>query len=194
MKRIAITTIIIIVIACGLMLSFYDIKSNTGGYDILFSSRRNHNCGWGLKYKEGFEVWQFAENIHKGSFEHIVYPRYPDKKQISTKNGSAQEGLPLKKIIGLILQALGTIILGWGVILASMRNFLNFFDWKQIPPEIRFFLRLLGIKDRSSYLYKLFSGKTFLGSKDFNIKQRFIIDMPLIALIFIITGLILSFK
>jgi len=191
--KIAITAIIIIVVACSLMLFFYDIKFNAGGYDILFSSRRSYDYGWGVKYKENFEIWQFAENLHGGSAENIIYPRYSDKKQINTRNGFAQKGLPFKHIIGLILQVLGTIILAWRVLLVSMRKFLSF-DWKQIPPEVKFFLRLLGIKGKSSYLYKLFSGETFLRFEEFNIKQRLRLYMPLIGLIFILTGLILNFK
>ena len=81
MKQIAITAIMIIVIAYGLMLSFYDIKFNTGGYDIIFSSRRNYNYGWGVKHREGFELWRFAENAHSGSSENIVYPKYPEKQR-----------------------------------------------------------------------------------------------------------------
>jgi hypothetical protein len=77
--KIIITIIMIIAIACGLILSLYDIRPNTGGYDFLFTSRRNHNSGWGVKYKGGFELWRFTGTAHSGSSENLVYPKYPKK-------------------------------------------------------------------------------------------------------------------
>lgn len=81
MAKVLLVIIMSIEIIYSLALFFYDTNlfSVDSFYDVEISNRKNYNYGWGIKYKEGFEVWQLVENIHKGFSENIVYPKYPRK-------------------------------------------------------------------------------------------------------------------
>ena len=64
--------IVIVIIICT-ALFFYEIKYNTGGYDILISNRKNHSFEFGVQYKNKFELWKFKENQQGGIAERKVW-------------------------------------------------------------------------------------------------------------------------
>ena len=65
-----VTTIFIVI-----FLGLYKISFNIGGYDILIENRRNQNKGYGINYKNGFELSRFAENQHGGVAERRIFPK-----------------------------------------------------------------------------------------------------------------------
>ncbi len=73
--------IAIIIVPVIIFIGFYDIKflSNNSCYDIMVLNRWNRNYGWGVVYREGFEIWQFSENIHRGMAECRIYSKEPNK-------------------------------------------------------------------------------------------------------------------
>ena len=96
------------------------------------------------------------------------------------------------KNIGLILQTIGYLILGWNIILNSIRSFFNF-DWKEIPILIKIVCWFMGIRNGNQYL-ELFRQKEALRPDTFGIKQRIILYLPLIAVALIIAGVFLNLK
>jgi hypothetical protein len=98
----------------------------------------------------------------------------------------------MKQLLGLVLQIIGYVALSWGVLLGSARKYINF-PWEKKPIEIRLFLNLIGIKDDAEY-NRLFSGDPYPTSHSFTIKERLILDIPLIALVLIILGSFLSLQ
>lgn len=61
MKFIILTLFLLSVIT----LIVYDIRFNHDGYDILLRNRFA-KLGFGIDYKEGFEIWHFAHTVHGG--------------------------------------------------------------------------------------------------------------------------------
>ncbi|MBU4311657.1 MAG: hypothetical protein KJ706_02920 [Candidatus Omnitrophica bacterium] len=61
------------VIFITVTLAVYDIKFNYDDYDILLRNRLT-KLGFGIMYKEKFEIWHFAHTVHGGIAEKLLYP------------------------------------------------------------------------------------------------------------------------
>lgn len=72
-NKISIVLILVMALPAILFLLIYDIKFNYDSYDILFHNRIS-KLGFGIMYKKGFEVWQFAHTVHGGMAEKRFYP------------------------------------------------------------------------------------------------------------------------
>lgn len=69
MKALILTLLLVIVVT----LVIYDIRFNYDGYDILLRNRLT-KLGFGIDYREGFEIWHFAHTVHGGIAEKPLYP------------------------------------------------------------------------------------------------------------------------
>jgi hypothetical protein len=98
--------------------------------------------------------------------------------------------------IGLVFLTLGSILLSLNVFKYNLQKYINYSDWKKVPWEVRIFCRLfLGIKDRDQYIRKLFLIHPIPSSDDkLDYRQRLTIDIPIIALILMIIGMLLCFN
>ena len=65
--------ILILLLLVTAILTVYDIQFNYDNYDILLHNRFT-KLGFGIDYKEGFEIWHFAHTIHGGKAEKRLYP------------------------------------------------------------------------------------------------------------------------
>ena len=76
MKKILLIVILSIIFLCFLPLVIYSVTLNAENsvYDILLESRVNDTDGYGIKYKESFEIWRFAEFGKGGLTEKKVFP------------------------------------------------------------------------------------------------------------------------
>lgn len=60
--------VLILLLFVIVVLAIYDINLNTNGYDILLRNRFT-KLGFGVLYKNGFEIWHFAHTVHGGIAE-----------------------------------------------------------------------------------------------------------------------------
>ena len=65
--------ILILFLVIVVILVVYDIRFSNDGYDILLHNRFTQ-LGFGINYKEGFEIWIFAKTVHGGIAERRFYP------------------------------------------------------------------------------------------------------------------------
>ena len=65
----------IVAIACWVIVFFYEVKftSPNPDYDIILFNRKNPKEGFGVKYKEGLEVWEFKKGQFGGMAESCVW-------------------------------------------------------------------------------------------------------------------------
>jgi hypothetical protein len=63
----------------GIMVVF-DIKPDSENYDILAKNRFT-GLGFGIMYKEGLEIWEFAHTVHGGLAERCIFGLRSDSMQ-----------------------------------------------------------------------------------------------------------------
>lgn|GEM_PF-2298181 len=100
----------------------------------------------------------------------------------------------MRQFIGLLCLTLGSVLLSLSVFRNMLEKFFNY-DWKQLPIEIRALCRIIGIKNRHEFLMKLFiheKGTLFSSAEPLSLRQRIIVDLPLIALGLMVLGFFLS--
>ncbi len=73
LRVIIVSLLLFIVSATTITLCIYDIKFNYDDYDILLKNRLT-KLGFGIMYKEKFEIWHFAHTVHGGIAEKPLYP------------------------------------------------------------------------------------------------------------------------
>jgi len=73
MKKLALLVLALILVFLIGILVVYDIRFDVGGYDILLKNRFT-GLGFGIDYREGFEIWHFAHTVHGGIAEKRLYP------------------------------------------------------------------------------------------------------------------------
>lgn len=81
--RITKVIVLILLLFTTLTLVVYDIRFNYDGYDILLRNRFT-KLGFGIHYKEGFEIWHFAHTVHGGIAEKRLFPNF---SQAEDKDG-----------------------------------------------------------------------------------------------------------
>lgn len=89
---------------------------------------------------------------------------------------------------------LGSVLLSLSVFRNMLEKFFNY-DWKELPVEIRAVCRIIGIKNRHEFLMKLFiheKGTLFCSADPLSLRQRLIVDLPLIAFGLMVLGFFLS--
>ena len=74
-KRILVMVVLLIVLISTFFLITYEVTFNSGGYDILLINRITSKLdyNYGIDYKNGFEVWEFGENVHGGIAERRLF-------------------------------------------------------------------------------------------------------------------------
>jgi len=102
----------------------------------------------------------------------------------------------LLKNIGLIFLTLGSILLSINIFKYNLQKYINYTNWKKVPLEVRIFCRLFfRIKDRDQYIKKLFFNRPLPSEHDkLDYKQRLTIDIPIVALILMIIGMLFCFN
>jgi len=73
LRIIILSLLLLIVSATIITLCIYDITFNRDDYDILLKNRLT-KLGFGIMYKEKFEIWHFAHTVHGGRAEKLLYP------------------------------------------------------------------------------------------------------------------------
>jgi hypothetical protein len=98
------------------------------------------------------------------------------------------------KTLGIVFFTLGSLILSISVLRHSLQRYVNF-KWSELPWEIRLFCRIIfGAKNQHNYFMKVFGADTdrLPLPDDFSCKERLLNDFPIIAVVLIIIGFILS--
>ena len=65
---------IIVLLMITVLLVTFNIAINEDSYDILLKNRFT-GLGFGVNYKDGFEIWHFAHTVHGGLAENRLYPK-----------------------------------------------------------------------------------------------------------------------
>lgn len=87
----------------------------------------------------------------------------------------------------------GSLMLALGVFRGVMTELYNL-TWEKFPWEVRVLCRLFGIKSKVDFDNKLYINKYLLGSEDkLTCRRRFLIDVPIIAALFMIVGMVFCF-
>jgi hypothetical protein len=102
----------------------------------------------------------------------------------------------LRQNIGLLFLTIGSVLLSVGVFRSHLTKFINFYEWKNVPWEVRLYFKLRGIKSRDDYFGWIVRAQKReycpSGEKgDLALAQRIDIDLPIIAIVFMVIGFIL---
>jgi hypothetical protein len=102
----------------------------------------------------------------------------------------------LRQNIGLLFLTFGSVLLSIGVFRYHLTKLINFYEWKNVPWEVRLYFKLRGIKSRDNYFGWIVRAqkRDYCPSDekgDLALAQRIYIDLPIIAIVFIVIGFIL---
>ena len=105
----------------------------------------------------------------------------------------------MRQNVGLFFLTLGSVLLSIGVFRTHLIQLINFYEWKNVPWELRLYCWSRGIRNREDYVKWL--GKSQeknyypLGEQgELTRSKRIDLDLPIISIVLMVVGFLLCLK